>query len=167
MKNGTLFFVMGVSGCGKSTIAKLLAEKFGIPYFDGDDYHPQENITKMKAGKALNDNDRQGWLEALNTLAIANKNKGAVIACSALKKSYRIILQQSIKAQSDFVFLDGSYDLIYNRLKARQNHFMPEELLRSQFETLEIPENAISVSIENSPEEIIAKIVAKYKSKKR
>lgn len=166
MDEPAIFYVMGVSGCGKSTIGKLLAEALEISFFDGDDYHPEENVKKMAAGNALNDNDRQGWLKQLNTLTIDNKNKGAVIACSALKQSYREILSENIASQIEYIYLEGSFEDISKRLQQRKDHFMPAALLRSQFETLEIPDEAITVSIKKNPQEILVEILNQYQNKK-
>jgi gluconokinase len=152
---------MGVSGSGKTTIGKLLAKKLDVPFYDGDSYHPQVNVEKMAKGNPLNDDDRKGWLQRLNRLAKNHQGKGAVIACSALKKKYRKLLRQGIEDTIEFVYLDGSFNLISQRLQQREGHFMPPELLRSQFETLEIPEHAISVSIDATPEEIVAEIRGK------
>jgi 6-phosphogluconate dehydrogenase len=147
---------MGVSGVGKTTIGTLLSDTTNIPFFDGDDFHPDSNRDKMNAGQSLNDEDRKCWLQDLNALA---KNKipstGAIIACSALKKSYRAILREGIEAHITFVHLTGSYELIKNRIDNRQNHYMPSSLLKSQFETLESPTKAISFSIELTPDEIV------------
>ncbi|NKI32551.1 gluconokinase [Croceivirga thetidis] len=143
----TIFYIMGVSGCGKSTIGKLLAAELELPFFDGDDYHPQENIKKMQSGQALDDNDRNGWLKRLNTLASEHHKKGAVIACSALKERYRTILSHELKEKVSFIFLNGTFDEIHSRLKNRKGHFMPTALLQSQFETLEIPTEAIEVPV--------------------
>ncbi|EAR00406.1 gluconokinase [Maribacter sp. HTCC2170] len=159
MNKSVVFVVMGVSGCGKSTIGTLLSKKLDIPFFDGDDFHPDANVKKMKNGLALDDIDREGWLKTLNKLAVEHKEKGAVIACSALKESYRAILKQDLKDQMVFVHLEGSFDEIHSRLKKRKGHYMPIELLKSQFETLEIPKNAIHISILESPEVIISKIL--------
>ena len=164
--NVTVFIVMGVSGCGKSTIGKLLADELKIPFFDGDDYHPNANVKKMALGNPLNDTDREGWLKRLNGLAIENKNKGAVIACSALKNSYRLILKRNLDPLIEFVYLNGTFEEISDRLKKRKNHFMSIGLLKSQFDTLEVPNDAISVSITKTPLEIITRILEVYKQKK-
>lgn len=157
----TIFYVMGVSGSGKSTIGILLSEKLGIPFFDGDDFHPPANVQKMAGGEPLNDDDRMGWLQRLNELAIEHRTKGAVIACSALKQSYRDLLARALEKEVNWIFLEGSYREILQRLKGRKNHFMPKELLQSQFDTLELPQEAIVVSITKSPEEILEEILQK------
>ncbi|WP_222984379.1 gluconokinase [Flagellimonas meishanensis] len=156
-----VFVVMGVSGTGKTTVGKLLAEKLDLPFFDGDDFHPESNIEKMSVGIPLNDQDREGWLRALNQLAMDHKLSGAVIACSALKESYRVILRNQMGILMRFIFLDGSFDLIKRRMEQRKGHFMPLELLQSQFDTLEIPENAISVSVDQTVEKIVSEILMK------
>ncbi len=159
MNNPKIIFVMGVSGSGKSTIGKLLAEKLEIPFFDGDDFHPEANVKKMAEGHPLNDTDRQGWLERLNQLAIDHKKRGAVIVCSALKHKYRKTLTNELNDRYRFVFLKGSMELIDERLSKRKGHYMPKTLLKSQFEALETPENALEVDIKNTPEEIVDFIV--------
>ena len=156
----TIYYIMGVSGSGKSTVGRLLAEELNIPFFDGDDYHPKANVEKMESGTPLNDEDRKGWLEILNELAKKNTALGAVIACSALKKAYRVRLEQGITEETQFVYLEGSFKEILDRLKAREGHFMPPALLKSQFDTLEIPVEAFTVSIELSPQHIVSKIIA-------
>ncbi len=154
-----VFIVMGVSGTGKSTIGQLLSQKLGVPFFDGDDFHPQANIDKMASGKPLNDDDRFGWLIALNELAKKHKGNGAIIACSALKVSYRDILRNGMEDSLQFIYLEGTFDLIKSRMEQRDTHFMPTKLLESQFETLEPPHNAITVSIAQTPEGIISLIL--------
>jgi gluconokinase len=158
---GRIYIVMGVSGSGKSTIAPLLAQRLSISFFDGDDYHPAENVEKMSARIPLTDDDRQQWLETLNKLAKKNRENGAVIVCSALKKNHRKKLADDLQEKMVWIFLKGSYELILSRLMKRKGHFMPVSLLKSQFETLEIPEKAITVSIEGKPEAIVEEILAK------
>ena len=150
---------MGVSGCGKSTIAKLLSDEMNIPYFDGDDFHPEQNVTKMANGQPLNDEDRQGWLEALNRLAKNQlKTNSCIIVCSALKEKYRNTLGNTIENQVKWIHLTGDFDLISERLNNRQGHFMTSQLLQSQFDTLETPRNAIQVDISSSPQDIVKHI---------
>ena len=150
---------MGVSGSGKSTTGKLLSQELNIPFFDGDDFHPKENIEKMSSGQPLNDNDRQSWLEVLNGLAIKElKKSNCIIVCSALKQQYREILSQHIETQTKWIYLSGSFDLISKRINDRKNHFMPLDLLKSQFDILEEPKDALRVDISLSPFEIIKKI---------
>ena len=156
--------MMGVSGTGKTTIGKLLAAELKIPFFDGDDYHPKENIEKMASGMALNDDDRYGWLLALNQLAKERKNLGAVIACSALKKEYRTLLKNEIEAETEFIFLQGSYTDVKSRIDSREGHYMSSALLKSQFETLEVPDDAITVSILQTPKKIIQQILKELKN---
>lgn len=147
---------MGVSGVGKSTIGSQLAKALGVPFYDGDDYHPKANIEKMEKGQPLTDDDRFGWLQQLNHLASDQlKIQGCVIACSALKESYRQILQKDIQGSVTWVFLSGTFETVKKRILARKNHFMGETLLQSQFDTLEEPHNAIKIDIRSTPDEII------------
>ncbi|WP_456461229.1 NADP-dependent phosphogluconate dehydrogenase [Reichenbachiella sp.] len=151
-----IVFVMGVSGVGKSTIGNLLSKALGIPFFDGDDYHPEENILKMSNGQALSDKDRQGWLETLSDLAKRElQGQGAIIACSALKASYREILNRQIQKDVHWVFLNGSFEEIKKRIRGREGHFMSADLLQSQFDSLEVPEHAIDVDISLTPKKIV------------
>lgn len=145
---------MGVSGVGKTTIGKLLSSKINIPFYDGDDFHPEANRNKMAAGHPLNDDDRKGWLASLNQLAQKTQSKeGAIIACSALKNHYRTQLSKGIN-EIYFLHLKGEYQLILDRIRQRSGHFMPPELLQSQFDTLETPKKALTFSITMTPEEI-------------
>jgi carbohydrate kinase (thermoresistant glucokinase family) len=157
-----VIYIMGVSGSGKTTVGLQLSAVTGIPFFDADDFHSAANKAKMNSGQPLTDDDRKGWLDSLNQLAKKEaQNKGAIIACSALKEKYRIILSDGIEESVHWVYLQGDQALISQRLKARKGHFMPASLLQSQFDALEIPHNAILVAINRSPEEIVREIVAK------
>lgn len=151
---------MGVSGSGKTTIGQMLAQKLGLPFFDADEFHPPENIEKMSAGKSLTDDDRHGWLQAIHNKAteILTHGKGAVITCSALKETYRQTIANGIESDVIWVILTGNYGLIKQRMEARA-HFMPSALLTSQFETLELPDYGIHVSIEKTPQEISNEIL--------
>lgn len=154
---------MGVSGSGKSHVGHLLSKTLGLPFFDGDDFHPDSNKAKMAAGKPLNDQDRAGWLITLNQIARDHGERGAVIACSALKKQYRAILRTGLGEKIVFIHLDGSMELIRSRMEARSGHFMPVGLLESQFETLEPPKDALRVSIDQTPREMVEEIVKRLK----
>lgn len=153
---------MGVSGCGKSTIGKLLAERLQIPFYDADDFHPITNKERMANGIPLTDEDRLPWLNAIwEQMKIWTLQEGAVLACSALKESYRELLNKDLKVQ--WIFLDGNYELIRNRLNERANHFFDPKLLLSQFDTLEVPDYALKFDISNSPESIINSIISETK----
>jgi 6-phosphogluconate dehydrogenase len=159
LRNNSVIYIIGVSGVGKSTIGNLLAAALKIPHFDGDDYHPQKNIKKMSDGIPLNDNDRHDWLLKLNELSKnQQKKKGCIISCSALKESYRKLLIEGIEGKVNWIFLKGSFDQILERMQQREGHFMPTELLRSQFDILEEPVNALKIDISKSPEDIIRTI---------
>ncbi len=155
--------VMGVSGSGKSTVGQLLAETLQLPFFDADDFHPEANTIKMAQGIPLNDQDRLPWLENLNHhIKSWDVQEGAVLACSALKQSYRDILERSVSIY--WVYLEGSFTLIKERLDQRHNHFMSSQLLQSQFDALEAPKKAFKISIEESPEQVVKKIIKDLKN---
>ncbi|QOV22477.1 gluconokinase [Anabaenopsis elenkinii] len=151
-----IIIIMGVSGSGKSTIGKLLADALNWEFQDADNFHSTANIEKMRLGIPLNDTDRKPWLKDLQT-AIAvwlEQNTNVVLACSALKADYR----QYLVLDSDriqLVYLQGSLNLLQQRLLGRQNHFMSEKLLNSQLETLEEPDDAICVDISEPPQLIV------------
>jgi len=154
-----VYVMMGVSGSGKTVVGRELAERLGLPFYDSDEFHPPQNIAKMKANIPLNDADREPWLRALVPgIREWSAAGGAVLACSALKEKHRQILREGGVVK--FVFLKGSKELIARRLAQRKNHFMPATLLDSQFAALEIPSDAISVSVEESVDSIVADIVA-------
>ncbi len=156
----TIYWIAGVSGSGKTTVGQLLAQQLSLPFFDADDFHPSENIAKMRAGIPLDDQDRAGWLAALHRQAQTEAaSKGAVFACSALKTQYRAMLASGLEQHTRFILLDGSFDLIMGRLQARKGHYMPPALLQSQFDILEYSEDVTRVSAENTPEDIVAEIV--------
>lgn len=166
MRTKKALFMMGVSGVGKSTIAHLLSKQLDIPYFDGDDYHPQENINKMSRGEPLNDDDRKSWLIRLNQLAKEQLNTNScIIACSALKEKYRLTLSNNIHKNTEWIYLYGTYEQILERIQGRSNHFMPAELLKSQFDVLEEPKQAIKVNIALTPDEIVENIKMHLKQK--
>jgi len=150
--------LMGVSGSGKTTIGMLLAERTGAVFADADDYHPAANKAKMAAGHPLNDEDRQPWLETLNRLMAAwhSTGKSGVLACSALKQKYRATLQQGMPDGAvRFVWLDGSPELLKERLAARHHEYMNPNLLQSQFDTLEPPADALRIVNDRSPDEVV------------
>ena len=151
-----VFVLMGVSGSGKSTIGRFLAQKTGGVFYDGDDFHPPENVAKMASGIPLNDQDREVWLASLADLI--REAKGLTfIACSALKATYREVL-----AGAEFVYLSGSPELLAERLAARSDHYMPPALLQSQLDTLEAPEGALTLDVSESPEWLVARVVEHF-----
>ena len=152
---------MGVSGSGKSSVAKLLAEELSIAFIDADDHHIPSSIEKMSKGVPLTDTDREPWLERMNEIAINHLGSGVVIACSALKKKYRQRLNQRIESNVNWVYLKCDYDLIFKRMKNRKHHFMDADMLTSQFDALEEPEDAIVINIANSLEGIVENIKLK------
>ena len=153
-----VIILMGVTGSGKTTAGRKLAESLGWKYFDADDFHSATNVAKMKRGVPLNDEDRKPWLESLQRLIRERlaDDQPAVLACSALKQTYRdvLIIDERVK----LVYLKGDYDLIKARLGGRGNHYMNPALLESQFQTLEEPTGALCVDIQSPPDEIVSKI---------
>lgn len=155
------FVVMGVAGCGKTTVGQALAAHLDCPFYDGDDFHSPQNVAKMASGMPLNDADRAPWLASLAALIEEHLDGGetAVLASSALKKRYRDQLR--VNDQVTFIYLDGDFDLIWQRMQARQDHYMKSEMLRSQFEALELPDEdeAIKISIDQNVDDILAQIL--------
>lgn len=155
---------MGVCGSGKSTIGRVLADSCGGVFHDADDFHPVANIEKMKRGEPLDDADRAPWLDCLATL-LADTASAAVpviLACSALKARYRGILASGCEGLR-FVHLSGTPDVIRARLRSRSDHFMPETLIDSQFAALEVPDDALSVDIDQPVQAIVSAIASALK----
>jgi gluconokinase len=149
---------MGVVGAGKTTVGKLLASQLGWEFADADDFHPQSNVKKIRHGIALTDEDREPWLDRLREAIVRwiAEGKSVILACSALKRSYRAKL--CVGPQVRFVYLKGSAALIADRLRSRHGHFAGESILASQLADLEEPEKAITVDITGTPEQIAAEI---------
>ncbi len=159
-----VLILMGPMGCGKTTIGKMLAEKLGWPFYDGDNFHPKENVEKMRAGVALTDEDRRLWLEKSREKIERwlKEKQDTILACSALKQSYREILgvdQKSVKT----VYLKGSYQLLRKRIEERQHPYMNKDLLRSQLDTLEEPQEGLIVDISATPETIVSTVIQSLK----
>ena len=153
-----IVIVMGVVGSGKTTVGRSLADQLGWQFADADDFHPSANVEKIRSGIPLTDADRAPWLRSLRE-AIARwiaAGKNAVLACSALKRNYRDELKAGPEVH--FVYLKGSPALIAERLRSRHGHFANEQILASQFADLEEPENAVIVSIADTPQQIVAQI---------
>jgi carbohydrate kinase (thermoresistant glucokinase family) len=151
---------MGVSGCGKTTIGLRLSSLLGIPFYEGDDFHSEANASKMANGIPLTDVDREDWLVSLADLIqseLADGHSG-ILACSALKEKYR----QQLKVDPEkvvFIYLKGKYEVIHSRMMSRKGHYMGAKMLRSQFETLEEPQDVFTVEIYQPPDRIVEKII--------
>lgn len=155
-----IIVVMGVSGSGKTTVGELLAQHLGLPFYDGDDFHPAANIAKMAAGHPLTDEDRAGWLATLAAdLQPWEAAGGAVLACSALKESYRQTLQAGASLPLTWVFLDTAPDVLRKRLEARQGHYMKANMLESQLETLEKPTYGLHLTDDVPVETLVEQVV--------
>lgn len=157
-----VIILMGVSGAGKTTVGKRLAEALGWRFLEGDDFHPPANVAKMAAGIPLTDEDRMPWLQRLRGLVaeVLARGEDAVLACSALKRTYRQLLTVD-PARVRWVYLWAPREVIASRLAARTGHFMPLTLLGSQWETLETPEDALQVDVTPGPDEVVATIRAR------
>ena len=154
------FIVMGVSGSGKSSVGQALAEHLGWDFYDADDFHPPANVAKMASGIPLDDSDRAPWLASLNELISTSlkADRPGVLACSALKERYR---QRLIEGNTgvQIVYLKGNYELIWSRMEKRTDHYMKPHMLKSQFETLEEPVNALTIDISMSADDIVREIL--------
>ncbi|MFI0981612.1 gluconokinase [Streptomyces sp. NPDC021093] len=148
--------VMGVAGTGKSTIGALVAERVGVSYAEGDDFHPEANVSKMAGGEPLSDADRWPWLDRVGAWARERGDRGGVVSCSALKRVYRDRLREAAPGVV-FLHLAGERELIEARMGAREGHFMPVALLDSQFAALEslgADEAGVTVGVDGTPEEV-------------
>jgi carbohydrate kinase (thermoresistant glucokinase family) len=159
-----IVLLMGVSGAGKTTVGEALAAKLGWRFLDADDFHPPENVAKMASGTPLEDADRWPWLDRMNEELLRSDRKGesAVIACSALKESYRRRLIAGLE-RCRIVYLHGDVELIRDRATQRQHRFMPASLLDSQFAVLEPPAHAITVDVAGKPADVVRTIVERLK----
>ena len=153
--------IMGVSGCGKSTVGRRLAERIGVPFLEGDELHPPSNVALMAAGTPLTDADRAGWLDAIaQRLSGLGRSGGLVVSCSALKRAYRDRLREATP-DLQFVHLHGTRALLAARLRERQDHYMPPTLLDSQLDTLESPnsdEPALTLDITEPADQLVMQI---------
>ena len=162
-----ILVLIGPMGCGKSTVGKLLARRLGCAFDDADDFHPPENIAKMRAGTPLNDEDRIGWLTTLKGRIEERKHRGEdlVLACSALRQWYRELLgidQEKVVS----VYLKGSFDLLQKRIDSRDHQYMNKGLLTSQLDTMEEPADGLTVDISQSPELLCDEILARLQDYK-
>jgi gluconokinase len=159
--NTRFMIVMGVSGSGKTSVGKSLAEHLGWDFYDADDFHPPQNIAKMANGTPLDDSDRAPWLTALHDLIASSlkTDRPGVLACSALKEHYRQQLLNGNKGVQ-VIYLKGSYDLIWSRMEKRTDHYMKPHMLKSQFDALEEPLTALIVDISMPLEDIMQEIIS-------
>lgn len=158
--------VMGVAGCGKTTVGKALAEHLGWDFYDADDFHPPENVARMASGIPLDDSDRAPWLTALHDLisGCLKQNRPGILACSALKERYRQRLLEG-NDHVQLVYLKGSYELIWSRMAKRTDHYMKPQMLQSQFDALEEPSNALVVDISMSIDDLVQAILNQVEQK--
>lgn len=154
--------MMGVSGCGKTTVGKLVSEQLHCEFIEGDEFHSPANIAKMSSGQPLDDDDRYDWMNALNQKIseILSKGKCGVLACSALKEKHRVRLAEGWASQVLYVHIQGTFDQIHKRMQARKGHYMKAGMLRSQFDALEPPSNVPVYDTDLTPEQIVESILA-------
>jgi gluconokinase len=155
-----VLILIGVSGSGKTTIGRLLSKELDWPFFDGDDFHPEANLSKMRAGIPLGDDDREAWLSSLQRLIHQQCENGqnVIVACSALKQKYRERLRQNHENNVTFVYLKGDFELIRQRLQSRPGHFMNPSLLASQFDALEEPDGVLTIQVTQEQDAIVERI---------
>ena len=161
-----IIILFGVSGSGKTTIGRQLADALNIAFFDADDFHPPANIEKMASGFPLDDADRQPWLDTLATsIADWQEQGGAVLACSALKESYRVTLGSQCGERIQWILLHASEAVLGDRLRSRKGHFLNRQILSSQLNTLEIPDYGLLIDVQPTPPEIVNNILTRLRGK--
>jgi carbohydrate kinase (thermoresistant glucokinase family) len=164
-----IIIVMGVSGTGKSTVGLALSDALGISFLEGDDYHSEENVSKMSQGIALTDDDRWAWLQSLNAAAIEvlGRKESAVISCSALKQAYRDVLMRGFEARGLLLALEGPSEIIAQRMAGRQHFFSGDDLLASQLAIYQRPtgESAFCVDVSQSLNEVVAECATKARAR--
>ena len=159
--------ILGVSGCGKTTVGRLLSARMGLAFYDADDFHPQANIDKMSRGLPLDDRDRELWLEILSGKLLEwSEREGAILACSALREKYREKLSEKT-GRIEWVYLKGSFELILDRMKSRAGHYMGPGMLSSQFDALEEPAYGLVMDIDQTPEQITEQIISQLSMEKK
>lgn len=156
---------MGVSGCGKSSVGQAIAAEFSYGFIEGDRYHPEDNVEKMSQGVPLQDDDRFGWLEAINAVLreYVAVHKGCVLACPAHKESYRRILAKDLPEEPCWVFLKGDKQTIAPRMQAREDHYMPVSLLDSQLSIMEEPDYALTVNVDQPFAAIVSEVLRRIR----
>lgn len=155
----TVFILMGVSGSGKTTIGKRVSQELGVPFYEGDDFHPPENIAKMSSGIPLDDKDRVPWIDALVSALNERESKDAVVACSALSRFIRERIRGGLKDSAKFIWLTARPEIIEERLRQRGQHYMKAGMLASQFAALQMPQTARQVSVERPVDEVVAEVL--------
>lgn len=155
----TAYILMGVAGSGKTTVGKRVSKELALPFYEGDDFHPAENIAKMSAGIPLNDNDRMPWIDALVGAINNSSAPHAVVACSSLSRFIRERIRHGLKAPAKFIWLTARPEVIEERLRKRGQHYMKAGMLASQFAALQMPHTAQQVSVEQSVDDVVAEVL--------
>lgn len=155
----TAYILMGVAGAGKTTVGKRVSTELGLSFYEGDDFHPKENVAKMSSGIPLTDEDRGPWIDALVAALNTRQGGDAIVACSALSKFVRERIRSGIKEPVEFIWLTGSPEVIEERLRKRGQHYMKAGMLASQFAALQMPSHAHQVSVEQPLDDVVKQVV--------